>query len=109
MITLMNYYNTELTEHNSITVAQVAEATRKGWTIAQFNEDGYLDYYYGVNDIIRGDANGDGVVDINDALAVVNYILGIIPENFNRDAADYNTDGNITIADAAAIVDFIIE
>ena len=107
VITLMNYYDTELTEHNSITVAQVAEATRKGWTIAQFNEDGYLDYYYGVNDIITGDVNGDSQVTIADVTALVNIILGKTTD-YDISVADVNGDNNVTIADVTALVNIIL-
>ena len=57
---------------------------------------------------IKGDANGDGVVTITDAVAVVNKILGNASENFNESAADVNGDGVITITDAVGIVNIIL-
>ena len=57
---------------------------------------------------ILGDANGDGKVNITDAVAVVDYILGNAPEGFNAEAADVNKDGNVNITDAVGIVDIIL-
>ena len=56
--------------------------------------------------VIKGDANGQ--VTITDAVAVVDYILGNVSENFNEAAADVNNDGSINITDAVSIVDIIL-
>ena len=56
-----------------------------------------------------GDVNGDGVVNILDVLAVVNYILGTI--TITGDAfiqADCNNDGEINILDALGIVNMVL-
>jgi len=57
---------------------------------------------------MMGDANGDGSVTITDAVAVVDYILGNTPDDFNTTAADVNKDGQVNITDAVAIVDIIL-
>ena len=57
---------------------------------------------------VKGDANGDGVVDIADAVAIMNYILGNPPAGFNEAAADISGDGNITITDAVGVVNIIL-
>ena len=54
-----------------------------------------------------GDANGDGVVTINDAVGIANSILGNQPAHFVFEAADVNGDGKVTISDAAGVVDII--
>lgn len=51
-----------------------------------------------------GDVNGDGDVDITDAVAIVNFIFGNTPDGFNEAAADVNGDGVVTITDAVAII-----
>ena len=58
--------------------------------------------------LIPGDANGDGIVSISDAVAVVNSILGQPSSNFIKTAADVNNDGYVTISDAVAIVNIIL-
>ena len=55
-----------------------------------------------------GDANDDGVVDIADAIAIANHIIGKPNEKFVIDAADVNVDGTISIADAAGIINMIL-
>lgn len=57
---------------------------------------------------IPGDANGDGKVNITDAVAVVDDILGNTSEDFIFEAADVNQDGNVNITDAVGIVDVIL-
>ena len=58
---------------------------------------------------LPGDANGDGYVTIADVMAVVNYILGNTPKDFDFDAANVNNDEVITIADAVSLVKMILE
>ena len=59
-------------------------------------------------DYILGDANGDGKVDIADAEAIMDYLLGNPPAGFNAAAADVNGDGVVDIADAVALLDIIM-
>ena len=56
----------------------------------------------------KGDANGDGVVDVADVVAVVNYILGKASGNFNKAAANINGDEYIDVADVVGIVNIIL-
>ena len=57
---------------------------------------------------ILGDANGDGNVNISDAVAIVNYIMGKPSLGFNAAAADVNNDGKVTISDAVGVVNMIL-
>ena len=66
------------------------------------------DESFSVNIITIGDANGDGKTDMNDALCIMNYLLGNQSEDFNDAAADVNGDGVVDIADAVAMVDIIM-
>lgn len=66
--------------------------------------DGSVSFKFMGGDLIRGDVNGDGIVTVADANAVVNFYLGLSVASFDREAADMNGDGEITIADANAIV-----
>lgn len=56
-------------------------------------------------DGLKGDANGDGVVTMDDANAVINYSLGNKLADFHLYNADVNGDKAITKDDANAIVD----
>jgi hypothetical protein len=62
----------------------------------------------GQEQFVKGDANGDGNVDVADVVAIVNYILNKPGENFNEKAADANNDGNIDVADVVAVVNIIL-
>lgn len=55
-----------------------------------------------------GDANGDGSLDIADAVSVVNYVVGKRNTSFIGSAADANNDGVIDIADAVRIVNLVV-
>ena len=56
---------------------------------------------------LKGDVNGDNIVDREDAIAVANYILKKPSPSFNPTAADVNGDGIINITDAIAIENVI--
>lgn len=56
---------------------------------------------------VSGDANNDGVVDVADVVAIVNYILNKPGENFNETAADVNGDGVVNVADVLAVLNTI--
>ena len=54
---------------------------------------------------LKGDVNRDGQVDMLDAMAVVNHILGKPQAGlFYEQSADVNADARISVADAAEIV-----
>ena len=57
---------------------------------------------------IVGDVNGDGTVDIADANAVINVILGSEEASKYEGRADVNKDGTVDIADVNAIINIIL-
>ena len=57
---------------------------------------------------LRGDANGDGVVDVADITTIASYILGKSPEPFVFANADVNSDGNIDVADITGTASIIL-
>jgi hypothetical protein len=57
---------------------------------------------------ILGDSNGDGDVDIADAVCIVNYVVGKTNTAFLEAAADANSDGEVDIADAVHIVNYVV-
>ena len=56
---------------------------------------------------IRGDVNNDGVVDIADVPALIDYML-FHDGDINLDAADCNQDNEVTISDVSALVDYLL-
>ncbi len=55
-----------------------------------------------------GDANYDGVVNVQDVTATINYILGITPDVFIFENADINNDGEINVLDVTMIINTIL-
>ncbi len=56
-----------------------------------------------------GDVNHDGVVNVTDVMATIQYILGTNPPNYDESLADMNNDGNIDVTDAMAMVLVILD
>ena len=61
-----------------------------------------------VNYTVKGDANGDGYVDISDIQSVIAFILNQNPTPWNFENADVNSDGNVNMADIQGIVNIIL-
>ncbi len=56
----------------------------------------------------RGDANGNGTVDIVDALLVAQYYVGLNPSGFVFANADANCSGGIDIVDALLVAQYYV-
>lgn len=52
----------------------------------------------------RGDVNGDGAVDVSDAIAILGHLFLGMKEPSCLDASDINDDGAVVISDAVALV-----
>ncbi len=61
-----------------------------------------------VTNVIKGDANGDGEVNVSDIVEIVNYIMGKPSANFVQAAADLNGDGEINVTDIVKVVSIIM-
>lgn len=57
---------------------------------------------------LRGDVNVDGSVDISDASALIDYLLGSPVEPFSIAAADVDEDGEVAISDVTVLIDFLL-
>ncbi|MBC8312563.1 MAG: hypothetical protein H8E72_09680, partial [Candidatus Marinimicrobia bacterium] len=61
------------------------------------------------SEIMAGDTNFDGIVDILDIVRIINQIMGNL--EFNDDeftAADYNADGIVNVLDIVQLVNYIL-
>ncbi len=68
------------------------------------------DLYMGTNNVILGDVNGDGIINILDIVNIVNFILGNNEPTFAQSiAADINGDDVINVLDIIGIVNVIID
>ena len=64
-------------------------------------------YFTEMPDLLPGDVNGDGKVDVADITALTNYLLGT-GGSFYKQAADVNLSGSVTIADTKIIVEYLL-
>ena len=54
-----------------------------------------------------GDADGNGIVDTKDIVAMINAIAGNPADGFRKDNADVNGDGILNIADIVFVINLI--
>jgi len=62
----------------------------------------------GYVEVMQGDVNGDGEVNISDVTSLVDIILGGDNADYNTDVADVDGDGEIGISDVTTLVDMIL-
>ena len=58
---------------------------------------------------LPGDVNDNGIVDLNDVNAIVDYIMGAPPVVFNLTLADVNGDGTVNVADLVKVIQIVKE
>ena len=60
------------------------------------------------DDVMPGDVNGDGEVNVSDVVALANFAMGEIPEGFIKEAADLNNDGEVNIGDVVQLANNVM-
>ena len=55
-----------------------------------------------------GDVNNDGMVDIMDVTALINYLLKGEADGINLGAADVNDNGHVEISDLSALITLLL-
>lgn len=58
--------------------------------------------------IVRGDANGDGVISVGDLTLIAAYVLGDRDNTIDLEAADSNYDGVISVGDLTGLATAIL-
>ena len=70
--------------------------------------DQWMNFFFqSDDDFILGDVNDDGVVNIADVTALIDYLLGS-GNTINLKNSDVNQDGVINIADVTALIDMLL-
>ena len=107
-------YKTSEVEYGT-TITAEEEPTKEGYTFSGWSEIPETMPAHDVTvtgtfekNIIMGDVNGDGVVNVTDIVATVNYIMEKPIDGFNKDAADLNGDGDINVTDIVKMVSIIM-
>ena len=82
--------------------------TKFGLTNIGMSNDGIITFDTTVEIYDAGDVNGNGKIDIGDAVSVVNYLVSKPNEVFIESVADLNGNEQIDIGDAVMIVNIIV-
>lgn len=61
-----------------------------------------------VKSYMKGDANGDGLVNVGDYVTVANYILGLNPDPFIFSAADVDENGMVDVGDLVGVANIVL-
>ena len=69
--------------------------------------DVYLPYLDDV-DVLVGDVNSDGIVNISDVTQLIDYLLGADASTVDVVAADVSVDGVINISDVTLLIDMLL-
>lgn len=60
-------------------------------------------------EVLPGDVNGDGNIDIKDVSALIDYLLTGDTEGINLANADMSQEGDVTIKDVSALIDYLLD
>ncbi len=52
---------------------------------------------------VLGDVNASGSIDVSDAVAIANHVMGSTPSNFVLENADVNNSGDVDVTDVVNI------
>ena len=64
---------------------------------------------YEINDILLGDINSDTIINVQDVVLLINFILGTIEPNDDQNTAgDINIDGIINVQDVVILINIIL-
>lgn len=119
-----NRHETELVEekevdcvHNGYTGDLVCticgEVVEKGSVIKapghDYNESGIcIVCGFDRADVLPGDINGDGEIDITDSVLLFRYLVGIDDDNTIVEACDFNEDGEIDSLDSVLLLRYLV-
>ena len=90
-------------DQNYCTPRQVEIARAKNWKVSNIQGAEYPGA-----DVVPGDANSDSVVNADDIVILCQYLLGLAPDCFEAEAADFNDDGDVNIEDITEIINTIV-
>ena len=66
-----------------------------------------MDSRFNLQSTVAGDVNGDGEVDVSDAIALLRYLAGYGDESTIPANGDFNGDGEVDVADAIALLRYL--
>lgn len=66
-------------------------------------------YFTSKSSVLRGDVNGDHMVNINDVTDLINYLISGDASLINPAAADCDLDSSIRISDVTTLIDYLLK
>ena len=93
-------------EQNEMTLAQVAIAQAKDWSVEAITGEDFVPYNGTDITVVAGDVNSDGNVTSADITAIYNYLLN--GDETYLDTYDVNGDGETTSADITFIYNLLL-
>ena len=97
-------------EGNEMTIPQAQAANEKGWEAMMYGYppgQGVAKWYPIMQNLLVGDVNSDGVVDVDDLNIVINIIVRKA-SNEDWPAADVNGDGTVDVDDMNRIINIMV-
>ncbi len=75
----------------------------------RFDGQTYGSEIFSFTTIPQGDADGDGAINIADAIYILRYVFGLGPAPEPQAAGDATCDGGVTVADAVYLINYIFK
>ena len=93
-------------EGNQIQPAALIDGKNRSGSVFPGDQEENWNIYYSIY-FLRGDANGDGTIDIADVVHLINYLFTGGPPPDPMAAGDANCDGVVNIADAVYLLNYL--
>ena len=91
------------------TIAFPVEEGKTYWLFQHSSQVGFQGFEFSTGgEVLKGDANGDNIVNVNDISTVATYILNGTADPFVFDNADANSDGIINVNDISTTASIIL-
>lgn len=108
----INFAGARLTQNITRSYEGTEEVYVRAYLCGNNSKAGFYDIYIANNPneeaTLLGDVNGDGKIDVEDVVAIVNKILGEPAAGFIEAAADVTGDSKIDVDDVVAVVNIIL-
>lgn len=85
-----------------VKINQVSVAESDGTTVTASTRNGLIAIYK------KGDTNGDNVVNVTDAMNLMQYVLEMKTEVFIKEVSDINEDGDYNVTDTMGVMNIIL-
>ena len=102
-----NVYPMDIAEQKALTLYITSD--KEGFSTIKISMGYAPAGEYDVQPYTLGDANNDGVINVNDAMAVINHIVSKnVLDGTRLLAADATGDGMVNVNDAMEIINYIV-